>query len=197
MRHGATDWNDSGRLMGRDPIELNARGRREAQDAARSLSHLAIAALYCSPQKRAQQTAALVAEPHGLAVSTAEALAEVWLGRWQGKTFAELQGDPDLEPHLTDPDYECDAIESTSAVQQRIVAFVDHLRHAPPGERAVLVSHGDPLRLLLANLLGRPLADYRRVHIGTGSVSVVRMTAHGAQLLALNWQGAGLRASLG
>jgi len=37
VRHGVTDWNETGRLMGRIDVGLNARGRAEADAAAQAL----------------------------------------------------------------------------------------------------------------------------------------------------------------
>lgn len=57
VRHGETEWNRVERFRGRMDIELNERGRRQAQAVASRLSTWRIEAIYSSPLKRALQTA--------------------------------------------------------------------------------------------------------------------------------------------
>jgi broad specificity phosphatase PhoE len=53
----------------------------------------------------------------------------------------------------------------------------------------VLVSHGDPLRILLAHYLAMPLAGYRRIEVAPASVSVVRFDpTFGIRVVLLNWR---------
>lgn len=188
IRHGVTDWNENGRVLGRSAIALNARGRAQAKALGAALHDVQLDTVLVSPQLRAQQTAELSAQAQGLPLFTEPRLDEVWVGRWQGKTWAELRGDPDLEQYGRDPTYECEAIEPAAGVQQRVVAVVEQLR-AGATHRVALVSHGDPLKLVLAHYLDMDLTAYRRLAIDTGSVSVLRFgPPYGSRLLVLNWK---------
>jgi broad specificity phosphatase PhoE len=188
VRHGLTDWNEQGRLMGRSDVELNARGRAQAQAVAEALRPLPVSAVLASPQRRTQQTAETIGRMHHLAVRTEAALAEVWLGRWQGMTWSELQDDPIVTRYLADPSYVCDAVEPGAAVSERVVGFVESLR-SNSDETIVLVSHGDPLRILLAHYLSMPLTAYRRMEVAPGSVSLLRCSAAlGVRVVVLNWR---------
>jgi broad specificity phosphatase PhoE len=191
VRHGLTDWNENGRLLGRVPLPLNARGLVQADAVAAALRDAPLHAVFSSPQVRAQQTAEPIAKSHGMAVATEEALAEVWLGpRWQGKTFDEIQDDPDIARVFTDPSYRCDAVEAAVDVQKRIVDFVERLRPKTTGTVA-LVSHGDPLRLLIAHYLSIPVAAFRSLVVSNAAVSVLRFDAAGPRVLLLNWRASG------
>ena len=196
VRHGLTDWNEQGRLLGRSEVGLNARGRRQAELLAQALRAFPVEAVLASPQRRAQETAAVIAEAHGLAVETSEALAEVWLGRWVGKTFAEIAADPEIDRYLRDPTYGGGVIEPVADVQRRMVGVVERLRAGRAGGTVVLVSHGDPLRALIAHYLGLDLSAFRRFALAPGSVSVLRFGAQRARLLLLNWRPGGLEAIL-
>jgi len=187
VRHGVTDWNEQGRLMGRRPVGLNARGRAQASAAANALAGLPIGSILASPQRRAQETAAVIARRQGLEVQTETALDEVWVGRWQGKTFDELRGDPDIERYLADPTYVCDAIEPAASVHKRMVALIERLHQDAAGSMVLLVSHGDPLRLLIAALLSIKIDCYRRLDIAPASISRLRVRDFGARLSLLNW----------
>ena len=71
------------------------------------------------------------------------------------------------------PTHVCDAFEPGTSVHERVVGLVEG-RRSGAKESVVLVSHGDPLRILLAHYLSMPLAAYRRLEIAPASVSVLR-----------------------
>jgi broad specificity phosphatase PhoE len=192
VRHGKTDWNEQGRLMGRSDVPLNERGRAQAQAAARALAGVPLARVVASPQARTRETALLIAEPRALEVITEPSLAEVWVGaRWQGKTYREIGNDPELQRYIADPTYgSADLLEPAMSVRERVAAVADQLRAGDPSEYVAIVSHGDPLRILFAHLLGMALSQFRSLRIDPGSVSVVRL-GEPAQLLLLNWQPGG------
>src|SRR3990172_11873487 len=68
VRHGTTDWNEDGRLLGRTDVPLNPRGRAEAEATAEALRPFPLRAIVASPQRRTRETAAAVARWHGLTV---------------------------------------------------------------------------------------------------------------------------------
>ena len=189
VRHGLTDWNASGKLLGRIDIGLNENGRAQAQAAAEALRSFPVRAILSSPQVRARETAAPIASAQGLEVEIEPAFDEVWLSEaWQGKTVEELRDDAEMERFLSDPSRRSPRIEPIEEVQGRAVAAVESLRRERPGETVVVVSHGDPLRALVAHYLGLSLVDFRRFLIENGSVSLVRLNPRGPQLTTLNWR---------
>src|SRR3989304_378568 len=100
VRHALTDWNEEGRLMGRIDVGINSRGRAQVSHLARSLRQLPIARVLSSPQQRAQETAAPIAEALVLSVETEPGIDEVWLGRGEGERLNKLRGGPALGSHL-------------------------------------------------------------------------------------------------
>jgi broad specificity phosphatase PhoE len=188
VRHGVTDWNEQGRLMGWSDIGLNARGQAQAAAVAEALRAVPLGTVHASPQRRAQETAAAIAAAHGLTVQSEADLAEVRIEKWIGQTWAEVRDDPDIQRYIADPLYECAAIEPAARVHQRMAGLLARLHAATPAGAIALVSHGDPLRLLVTAHLGGELAAYRRLRIDTGSISVLRFDALGPQLVLLNWR---------
>jgi len=91
IRHGQTQWNSEKKLQGRTDIPLNAQGR--AQISAYQLNQqLEAASWYCSPLKRAQQTAAIL----GINATTENAIIEMNWGMWEGQKLKDIQAaDPD------------------------------------------------------------------------------------------------------
>ena len=76
VRHGKVE-NPKGVIYGRLPgYNLSAVGERQAKAAAERLADRDVAAIWASPMERAQETAAFIAEPHGLEIVTDERLNE-------------------------------------------------------------------------------------------------------------------------
>jgi probable phosphoglycerate mutase len=77
LRHGEPDWTPGGGPSVLDAA-LTPRGRLQAESAAQALAKIGgIHALYVSPLRRAQETAAPVARATGVEAQTIEGLAEI------------------------------------------------------------------------------------------------------------------------
>ena len=74
IRHGETDSNKSYRFQGQTDIELNAKGRQQAEMLAEHFKNIPLDAVYCSSLKRARQTAEPLAKTHGLEVQPVDAI---------------------------------------------------------------------------------------------------------------------------
>jgi len=192
IRHGVTEWNDTGKLMGRMPIGLAPHGRAQIERLAESLAAVQIDAIFSSPQRRTQETAEIIAAGRSLEVETDDGLDEVWAApEWQGRSYSELRDHPDLIALLADAEHVSAFIEPAKAVQQRVVEAVERLCAGRSEGVIALVSHGDPLRMLLAHVLGIRLSHYRRLLVNTGSLSVVDRHRDRSQLMLLGWKPAG------
>ena len=188
VRHGRTEWNEQGRLMGRNDVPLSAAGRADVEALAAALRDVALDRVVASPQARAQETARAIVAGRGFEVATEPDLAEVWVdAAWQGKTWAELSEDIDLKRYMADSTHRFAMIEAAETIRDRVVAVIERLRVEAGGRRIALVSHGDPIRVLTSHLLEMPLTDYRRLTIETASLTVFRLRGR-PHLHLLNWR---------
>jgi broad specificity phosphatase PhoE len=85
LRHGETELNRLGLVTGSADIELNATGLAQAREAARRLTGAGIDAIWCSPLRRARDTAQCVADALRLEISIVAELAERNWGELEGK----------------------------------------------------------------------------------------------------------------
>src|SRR5271167_334682 len=84
MRHGETAWNREGRVMGRNPIELDEHGRTQVQAAIPFARLLKPELIVTSPLARARQSAEIIAAGvGGIPVAEDPQLSEVQYGRWE------------------------------------------------------------------------------------------------------------------
>jgi probable phosphoglycerate mutase len=174
----------AGRLPG---IQLSTEGERQAQQLARRLAALPIAAIYSSPLERAQQTALPLAMRLHLDVQCCEAMADIDYGEWSGQHFDALAGDSRWR-HWNE-------FRSGSAlpsggmmleVQVRAVLALEEIRRRHTDQLVALVSHADVIKAALAHYLGTPLDLLQRIEISPASLSVLAIYDWGARVIRLN-----------
>ena len=189
-RHAAHDWLGRG-FAGRQPgVSLNARGRAEAEALVARLRAHPIEAVYCSPQPRTQQTAQPLAQAWGLTIQTEAAFDEVDLGAWQGRTFEDVRDDPAWKHWLARRgSAQPPGGEPFSEVARRAGAGLRRLAEAHPDGHVLVVSHGDVIKAMVADVLGLSLDKLESFDIAPCSVSVIAMGSDWAQLRLLNARG--------
>lgn len=187
IRHGMTDVVGR-RLVGRLPgVTLNEQGKKEAAALADKLAGLRLSAVYSSPMERALQTAEPIAARHGLSVLAREALNEVDFGAWSGRTFAELDEDPEFARfNRNRSGTQPPGGEHPATVQARVAAELVALRDAHPEQVVAVVSHADPLKAALCLYLGMGLESMLRFELSTASITTLLLTSDGVNLVRLN-----------
>jgi broad specificity phosphatase PhoE len=187
VRHAAhTDFGE--RFTGRaDGVALSPTGAVQARKLADRLADAPISAIYASPRTRAAQTAAAIAERHGLDVETAHEVDEIDLGSWTGRRIAELEGDPAFTRWNTERASAAPpGGEPMAAVADRAAAFASRTAAARPGETVAVVTHADVIRGLVARVLGLSLDNLLRFEVDPASVTRMLFGDWGAKLLSLN-----------
>ncbi|WP_344023629.1 histidine phosphatase family protein [Pseudonocardia kongjuensis] len=184
LRHGRSTANTAGVLAGRTPgVELDERGREQADAVVDRLAALPIASIVTSPMTRCRQTVAPLAATRGLEPVVEDDLAEVDYGSWTGRPISELVSEDLWKVVQAHPSAaEFPDGESLAGMQARSVAAVR--RHvarvrAEHGEHSILLacSHGDVIKSVLADALGCHLDTFQRIVVDTCSVSVVTYTS--------------------
>ena len=143
-RHGETEWNRVGRWQGWADPPLNDTGWAQAHDLAAQLRGTPFDAVYSSDLRRAHETALVLAEPHGLEVVTDPDLREIDVGAWSGLTRAEIAE--------RFPDGDRPGGETREQHSVRVLAGVERIARAHPGERVLIVAHGGCVRALQRHL---------------------------------------------
>ncbi|OZC81876.1 phosphoglycerate mutase [Rhodococcus sp. 06-412-2C] len=201
LRHGRSTSNTAGTLAGRSAgIELDDRGREQAQAVADRLGELPVAEIVRSPLLRCEQTVEPLAARLGMSPMVEDRLVEVDYGQWTGRTIKELLAEPlwkVVQQHPSAavfPDG-----EGLATVQQRAVQAVrEHdARLAAQHGRDVLwvaCSHGDVIKSVLSDAMGAHLDSFQRIVADPASISVVRYTSTRPFVLRTNDTGSDLSA---
>ena len=183
VRHGEVE-NPKGVIYGRMPgYHLSERGQRQARAAARRLAERDLGAIWASPLERAQETAAIIAEPHGIEVVTDDRLIESGnTFEGAGATIWALLSNPAHWWRFRNP-FKPSWGETFREMQERMLAAI-HAAAAGAGSRdVVVVSHQTPV-VVARNALARsrvpPWLGYARCQTG----SVTTLVLDGGKVLS-------------
>ena len=164
IRHGATELSAEDRFAGSIDVLLSETGRRQARLLGERLAKDRICAVYSSPMTRTVNTAELIAEPHGIAVTRVDELREIDHGRWEGRTRAEVASEFHEEyerwehdPYTFAPMGGESGLQVTARALPRLLKLVEQHQSMP----FVIVSHKATIRLLLSSLLAFDPRKYR------------------------------------
>jgi len=176
-RHGATVWNEEGRIQGHSDIELSAEGVRQAERLAERLRGAPLRAVWSSDLRRALRTAEAIAAPHGLSVRATPLLRERMLGEWEGLTQTEIRARgemPVITANRQDTVGEMPpGSEPIAEVWTRLLRARDDAIRANPEGEIVLVGHGGSLRAILADTIGAGPEGMRRLWLDNASLSLI------------------------
>lgn len=189
VRHGETAWNAVSRLQGQLDIDLNARGRWQAQRAGQALADSGITTIYCSDLRRAHDTALAIAQHSGIAAAALRlepGLRERSFGSFQGLTYDEvgqLHPEEALRWKQRDPHWAPPGGESPTAVHQRVSATLQAIAAQHPGEHIALVSHGGVLDMLYRLATGQALNAPRTWELGNCAINRLLYTPQSLTLV--------------
>lgn len=191
VRHGETEDNRRQVFQGQLGRGLNGLGREQAGRLAARLSGAAPspAAIVSSDLERARETAEILGAALGLVPTLDADLREVYLGRWQGLSHAEIaERFPDeWSAWRAGQDIRRGGGETYAELGDRVSRSLSAIADARPGETVLVVSHGAALKSFVAHVLGLGSAGMRafRVQANTG-VTVVERAEGSWRLLVWN-----------
>lgn len=164
VRHGSTVVSDEDRFAGSTDVALSDRGREEARRLGKRLAKMRFDAIYTSPLQRCRETAARLAESHGLEPRPAPALVEIDHGRWEGLTRDEVEArfSGEYARWTADPfSFAPEGGETGAEVVARALPCLRQLFQDHADQQILVVSHKATIRLLVAILLGIDPRRYR------------------------------------
>lgn len=175
--------------MGRRPVPLCDAGRAQLEALVPHLGGLGVGTIWTSPMVRARETAEIVSESlGGIPVREDEGLSEVDYADWEGKSFPDLIDDPAYHEFHRDPlgARVPGGGETLLEVRARVFETAERALSGTPEGHPLLVSHGDPLRLLIAACLALDPLEFRRVRVDNGALSALDLTGNWSEAKFVN-----------
>ena len=176
LRHGKTEWNESGRMQGRHDTMLTAQTR--ATLVALCLPpELSGFAWLTSPLRRAIDTASLL----GIADAKSDPrLVEMDWGDWEGRTLAELRagrGETMAEREAEGLDFKPPGGESPREVQARLAPLLAEI--AASGQPVGAVTHKGVIRAILALATAWDMRGKAPFHLDWGAIHLFELDRDG------------------
>ena len=147
IRHGEV-YNPKKILYGRLPgFKLSKLGIETIKEVAKKFKKRGIQYIYASPMLRTRQTAEILGKSLGIKYKISSLINEVNL------IFAGMPTDVfkrDIQKDLYSKKYISLGQESVEEIGERMLKFVQYIKKRHPGEKILVVSHGDPIQILRA-----------------------------------------------
>lgn len=162
VRHGRTEANATGLLLGRLDVDLDEVGRAQAAVLAAALPTPDL--VVSSPLARARQTA----EAFGAEVVVDDAWIELDYGEWDGRPAGDVPPEG-WQAWREDPDFAPPGGESLTALTARVHEAIQRL--AVDDRRIVVVSHVSPLKAAAGWALGLGPEVAWRTYVAPASIT--------------------------
>lgn len=159
MRHGSTVMNEKQITQGRMQNVLSKTGKEQTQKVAEDFKNVKIDVIYCSPIKRAVQTANIVNKLQNVKFIKNEDLTEIDQGIFTGRARNSLTEE---EKHLKEICASCCKAETYDSVFARAKHFVEFLKNQKY-QNVLVVTHNIVASYIELILQGKDLPEDKRV----------------------------------
>ena len=194
IRHAHSEANAAGILSGRLPnVHLSEKGVEQSEHLAVRLGNFPVATLRISPMERCFETISpwinsivLPNNPRFEPMIDQE-LTEVDYGSWSGKKLAVLSKNKlwkivqEAPSRMYFPNG-----EGIAQMQSRAMTSVHEAVSTKVKGAAVIVSHGDVIKSIVASALGMHLDEFQRIVIDPASISILDFSTTKPRVLLLN-----------
>jgi probable phosphoglycerate mutase len=168
VRHGQTEWSQTGQHTSHTDIPLTDHGREQARSLAAAVGGRSFALVLSSPLVRAHETCSLAGL--GDAASIDEDLMEWDYGEYEGLTTPEIRETRRDWWLWTDGCPDGETPEQVAARADRVIA---RLREAVGDGDAICFAHGHILRVIGARWTGMDVGFGARLALAPASVSAL------------------------
>lgn len=188
IRHGATIYNDQGRLYdATDYPPINQKGKQEMQLLSEWLVQKTphVDTIYASSSLRSIQSARILSKEYDQDYDVIEGLYERKAGLWGGLTFEQIEEKyPDmLEQYHENPyEYWPEGGESTQALRERVCNIINDIVMQNEYKTVVIVTHEGVIQSLIASILAVPSENQGKIIIPTGSATQINFYSNWATL---------------
>ncbi len=190
LRHAQAENNTKRILAGRtDGVPLTKTGIQQAEQISEYLKPLDISAIYSSPIERAKHTAEIVTKNSAIDVELDDRLTEIDMGKFTRMNYDDMfakYGNIFLKFYENDPVIAEHEVETFPNVQKRILDMVDHVIKKHNNENVILVTHMDPIKSMLANVMDLKPKTLFELIIANASFTILTEQERKFSLSAIN-----------
>ena len=194
IRHAHSEANAAGILSGRLPnVHLSEKGLAQSEQLAVRLGNFPVSNLRISPMERCFETISpwinSIVMPNNPRFEPIidEELTEVDYGLWSGKKLSILSKNKLWKTVQESPSrMYFPKGEGIAQMQSRAMTSVHQAVSSKTKGAAVIVSHGDVIKSIVASALGMHLDEFQRIVIDPASISILDYSTTKPRVLLLN-----------
>ena len=194
IRHAHSEANAAGVLSGRLPnVHLSDKGLEQAQGLISRLGEFPISQMRISPMERCFETVQpwineiVIPKFSKFEPVIDENLTEVDYGTWSGRKLATLSKNKLWRTVQESPSrMYFPAGEGIAQMQSRAMNSVHEIVSTKKKGAAVIVSHGDVIKSIVASAMGMHLDEFQRIIIDPASVSILDYSGIKPRVILLN-----------
>ncbi len=172
LRHGQIQGHEEKRFIGATDVLLDDTGLSQAGYWQKAFSGFPLDTVYSSRLQRCDKTARRIAG--NMPVINTQALNEIHMGEWDGKTFEEIKAYRPEEFIKRGEDlcsYRLLGGESFQDLSDRVLPFFNPL--AQKKEKMLIVTHAGVIRVILCHVLNLPLKDLFQIKPAYGELFIL------------------------
>lgn len=188
VRHGKIGLDNQKRYIGQSDWELNQEGYQQVKKLQQALKEIHLTQIYCSSLRRTQQTAGILAMDRGLKPFVLPELCEINMGQWEGETFMAIQEKYPQEFLRRGEDvanFRPPEGESFADLQRRVVPVFQQIADRSK-DNILMIGHAGVNRVILAHVLGLPLAQIFRFKQDYACLNVISYDGQSFNLEKMN-----------
>ena len=190
LRHAQAENNTKKILAGRTPgINLTDDGKKQAEQAGKMLESLNVSAIYSSPIDRAVQTAEVASKHCNVEYKTDDRLIELDMGQFTLMPYQEIfkeHGNVFLKFYEGSSEVSENGVETFAEVKKRFNDMVDYVISKHKNENVVLVTHMDPIKAMIGQVLKLKPEVLFDLIIANASLSIIKNHDQNFYLTAIN-----------
>tara|TARA_Y100000590_G_C15556796_1_gene953143 strand:+ start:184 stop:744 length:561 start_codon:yes stop_codon:yes gene_type:complete len=179
VRHGRTEVNAAGKLLGRNDPELDETGRTQALDLANRLGKVDL--VISSPLKRTMETASYINSK----VEIDSRWLELDYGKLEGRSIESIDNEI-WKKWRSDINWAPDGGESLAVLGARVRSACEEISKISGDKDVVVVTHVSPIKAVLAWVLGSDDGVAWKCHVSPGSSMAIRIGPFGPILQNFN-----------
>lgn len=199
VRHAeAAGIDQQKRYLGQQDPDLSPLGINQAKKLCMAFTSFPIKAVFTSDLVRAVNTASLIANDHHCRIEKIKEFREINLGKWEGRTFQEIQTEYPEEYEqrgLDIANYRTPGGESFADLQKRALPAFTKAAEKTEGDLAI-VAHAGVNRVILCHLMQRPLEELFSIPQDHAAVNIIRENNGSYSVVTVNMALGSLMSSL-
>jgi len=153
-RHGKTDENIAGIIMGQLPGKLSEAAISGTEELRDKIKNIKLDVIYSSDLKRCVDTATILKGNSNVRIILEPGLRETHFGKYQGKPYSLVKGD-----YVSNLQKKFPGGESNTDLIRRVIDTINNIYQHNKNKTVLIVTHSGPISVINAALFNRTFAE--------------------------------------